>query len=299
MVSAHNNMKLLDDAEDVPDSITAANGCVYIVNEKESQMSRIIPFQTLHNIRDLGGMAAAGGKMIRPGKLIRSGHLSKLSSSDIRQMQELVDTIVDLRSDKERQENPDVVIEGVSIVNIPILDQLTAGVTREKEADQSIIQQFLTEPEDAKEYMCRMYRNFVQDQAVLSYRRFLDCLLAGGEKAVLWHCTAGKDRAGIAAVHVEEILRVPKEAIRADYLKTNEYLASDIMFLTEVVKKQTGVAGGIVDEALSYLFGADEVYLDAWYDEIGKRYGSFENYLRKGLGLSEEDEELMRERYLA
>ena len=55
------------------------------------------------------------GHEIRSGLLIRSGHLSRLSPPDLQTLQDLVDVVIDLRTDSERRENPDVVMEGVAI----------------------------------------------------------------------------------------------------------------------------------------------------------------------------------------
>ena len=238
------------------------------------------------------------GHEIRSGLLIRSGHLSRLSHPDLQTLQDLVDVVIDLRTDSERRENPDVVMEGVSYLTIPVLDRLSAGVTREEEADRDIMMRFLTDPEGAKTYMCGMYTGFVQDHALSAFRKFLACLLDREGKAVLWHCTAGKDRAGIVSALMEEILGVPRDVVIADYLKTNEYLSGDIAFLTDFVKKQAGVKEDIADEALRYLFGAEEDYIHTWYDEIEKRYGTFECFLRDGIGLTQQDEDSLKERYL-
>ena len=65
--------------------------------------------------------------------------------------------------------------------------------------------------------MRSMYRKFVGDYCVSRYSRFVQILLEDHDKAVLWHCSAGKDRAGVGAVIIEEILGVPRETIISDY----------------------------------------------------------------------------------
>ena len=100
---------------------------------------------------------------------------------------------------------------------------------------------------------------------------------------MLWHCTAGKDRAGFASVLVQELLGVDRDDIFADYLKTNEYLQPEI----EQICKKIGSAMGGLDEkaqkALNRLFGAKEEYLAGIYQTIGERYGTFEAFLTDGL----------------
>ena len=323
-------------------------------------MSQLLSFKKLRNIRDLGGMKTRDGRMIKPGMLIRAGQLSGLDPSDREALQKLVAVVIDFRTDEERLENPDVVMDGVVYHHILLLDQLTEGITREERADKSVFVKYLTRPAEAKVYMNGMYRTFMKDQAVQGFAKFLRCLIqfgdtvsengagmqgssvsqsgagmqgsslsqsgagmqgssvsqsgAGmqgssvqlesssapvGQKAVLWHCTAGKDRAGIASALIEELLGVPRDDIITDYLKTNEYLQGDILFLTDFIKKQAGIESDIADEALRNLLGADEEYIGAYYAAVDEKFGSFDVFVRDGLGLSAEDVARLKALYLA
>ena len=176
---------------------------------------------------------------------------------------------------------------------------MTAGITREKESDQEAIKGFLLKPEDARNYMCMMYRNFASDQPVGQYRRFLEVLLEA-EGPVLWHCTAGKDRAGIASVIVEEILGAAKEDILDDYLKTNEYLSQDVSFLIDFVLRQAGLEGSdssVARESMRILFGARADYLEEYYKAVADKYGSMDVFIREGLGVNEREEKRLKEKF--
>ena len=261
-------------------------------------MSRLLEFKKLHNIRDLGGMKTLEGRVIRSGKMIRSGHLSNLDPQDAGLLGTMLDLVIDFRTAGEFVQQPDVRLPGIEYVSIPILDSLTGGITREKEADLSIMAKYVTMPHEAKEYMCKMYLGFAGEDATSSYRNFLNYLLEGREKGILWHCTAGKDRAGIGAVLIEEILGVPREEILADYLKTNEFIQEEIDNLKNFIRLQFGAKGEFSEEAIRYLFGADEAYLKSFYKALDERYGDFGNYLEKGLGLTAEDISLLKKKYL-
>lgn len=260
-------------------------------------MSRLLTFENLRNTRDLGGMRTQDGRMIRPGMLFRSGHLSGLTQGDADSIGALVSTIVDLRTAGERANQPDTEIVGAENIHLPIVADLTAGISREAEADRDIFQRLLLKPAEAKAYMCGLYRAFAADAAVNRYRRFVR-LLAEADGGVMWHCTAGKDRAGIASVIVEEVLGVPRDAIVEDYLKTNVYLQRDIQFLTEMIKRRSGTDSPLADESLRYLFGADEAYIQAYYDAVEERYGSFSGMEEEGLGITGETRTALREKYL-
>ena len=178
--------------------------------------SRKLNYKSLPNIRDLGGMRTDDGRQIKSGKLIRSGHLSRMPEDEVSALAGLVGAVIDFRSDGERIENPDALLADAEYYHFPVVQSLTPGVSREEESDRRAISQLLFTPEEAKNYMVEMYRSLASDYAVAQYAEFVRLLLQGNKKAVLWHCTAGKDRAGTAAVIIEEILGIPREVIIAD-----------------------------------------------------------------------------------
>lgn len=123
-------------------------------------------------------------------------------------------------------------------------------------------------------------------------------LLLDAEGCVLWHCTAGKDRAGIASALIEEILGVDRKEIIADYLLTNEYLKKDVSSLIRFIKKMNGTDSELADEALGYLLGAKEEYIMSFYSAAEERYGSFDGFVRHGLGIGDSEKQALREKYL-
>ena len=123
-------------------------------------------------------------------------------------------------------------------------------------------------------------------------------LIDGNDKTFLWHCTAGKDRAGIASVIVEEILGCSRKDIIDDYMSTNKYLESDIEFLTNFVKNQIGTESEMADEALRYLFGAEEEYIEDYYLAAEEKYGDFNRFIHDGLKLIDKEIDMMKKKYL-
>ena len=261
--------------------------------------SERIPFENLNNTRDLGGMPAAGGRAIRHGRLIRSGHLFFASEADCARLAELADVIVDFRTPGERQEKPDPVLFGTEAHRIPIFGKPSVGTTHEVEADTRARLE-VPDAETAIASMCATYRAFVESPVPLAgYRRFLDILLEPHGLAVLWHCTAGKDRAGFAAVVVEWLLGVDQALIREDYLATNGFLAGEVESLVEMLRVQMGGENEAADAALRCLFTAREEYLDAAFDHARELYGSFDGFLAQGLRVTPEERVRLRELYLA
>ena len=261
--------------------------------------SKLLVFEKLHNIRDLGGMRTSDGRRIVSGKLVRCGDLSEFSEQDRKAFALLSDTVIDFRTDGERREKPDIKIPGIRYHHIPVLDSLTAGITREKAADRNIFSRLGAEPDKARQYMCDMYHALAEsDFSTAQYAAFIRMLMQPGEKAITWHCTAGKDRAGIGAAIVEEILGVKRDDVIDDYLMTNECLHGDIAFLTEFVKGQAGKDCVVNDEALGYLLGAARDYIEEYFRTIDNKYGGFDLFLRDGLKLTAEDVQRLKTLYL-
>ena len=240
--------------------------------------STLLSYENLPNIRDLGGMPAQGGRIIRSGSLIRCGHLGAISDNDLNNLSGLLSVIADFRTTREKTRQPDRDIPDTAYYHIPLVDSLTPGITRETEADVSIVTRLLFKPKEARTYMCRLYSSMATGKTQLAgYAKFLRILREPHDQAVLWHCTVGKDRAGIGAVLVQEALGVPREEIFADYMYTDSPLA---------------------DEALSYLFGVDEEFLLSFYNTVEKEYGDLSTFFEKGLGITAEDRAAMQEIYL-
>ncbi len=268
-------------------------------------MSTRIELETLANTRDLGGMVASDGRRIRNGRLIRSGQLVGISATDKAILSSLVDTVVDFRTPEEVKDQPDDIMDGVKNISIPIVESFTAGVSREEQSDEELIANLAFKPEAALEYMRTMYRKFVTGFCISRYSKFLEILLEDHEKAVLWHCSAGKDRAGIGAVIIEEILGVPRESIIADYNRTRDFLSpyteGYVSFILNELGKQRSlseVETAVVEASMRNLFGLHRSYLEAYYEEVEKQFGSYEAFIKDGLGLSEDRILQLRNNYL-
>ena len=271
--------------------------------EQEIQEIRRIPLEGVRNTRDLGGYRTGDGRCIKSCRLLRSGQLHDLTERDkeILTHEYSLAVIVDFRTQAEKAESPDPDIRGVAYIHNPILEEKTLGITREKETDNDIVGMVLDglggEKEAGAEYMKNIYGNLITDPfSIKQYSNFFHILLRQETGAVLWHCTAGKDRAGTGTALLLEALGVPREQIIADYLKVNEFLAEGIsQSVKELVEKTGNVWLG---EQLRMLFSVREDYIQTIFGMIDKEYGGMERFMKEEMGLAEDFSETLRDKYL-
>jgi protein-tyrosine phosphatase len=124
-------------------------------------------------------------------------------------------------------------------------------------------------------------RAFVSDFGDV-YSEFLYDLGDPERLPMLFHCTAGKDRAGFAAALALLAAGVPRDTVMQDYLLTNgfsaEHTESTLRILRLVSFFRTA------PEDVRPLFEARREYLQTAFDTIDEKYGSTDAYLRQGLG---------------
>lgn len=268
-----------------------------------------IPLTAIPNTRDLGGYKTTEGKTIKYKKLIRSGTLGALTNEDIRILVEEYDlkTIVDLRTMVERSQNPDPDISGVISYHNPILKDETFGITREGETtNSSEVIEFdysemllnhvnkLGEDEDS---LSTLYAEFVESEYALEhYRQFLEYVLNHGEGAILWHCTAGKDRVGTSTAVLLRILGVDMETILNDFLLTNEFLKEQTQEIVKQVSVKT--TDERVLKLVSKLNGVEKGYLEVFFNTINKNFGSFEEFVHTKMNMTDDKIQILRGKYL-
>lgn len=240
---------------------------------------------SISNIRDIGGYKTTGGKTISCKKLVRSACLDKLSRKDANALTRYgIKTIIDFRSIKERQNTPDKEIIGINNLPFPIFDDVRIPVI-----DNTLIERLISKREKLldflpyqHEHMIETYRNMVCDKNALNtFQGFFKMLLEIGDHdgAVLFHCTAGKDRTGFAAALVLKCLGVDWNDILKDYLVTNNYIQEQISRVTPTLLK-LNISQQMIEQA-SGSFLAKKEYLDAAFQMIDSKYGNFYHYMGK------------------
>ena len=257
-------------------------------NSFQTEEHRLLPMDGSHNTRELGGYKTTDGKTIKWGKLFRSDKLSDISKTDQAYLQNLgIKKIVDFRSEQEKAEDPNIIPTGISYVEMPIS---VDGAMRSKieavlkgETDREV-QSFLI---DAN-------KEFVTNYADV-YENFLRGLI-DDDAPTLFHCTAGKDRAGFAAAITLIALGVSKEDVINDYMKTNDFTQERIEEILGQIELMSLYQSDV--EILRPLLGVEQIYIETAFRAAEDKYGSLENFIRDGLNISDEDIQKLRNKFL-
>lgn len=247
------------------------------------------------NFRDLGGHRTKEGRTVRSGLLYRSDALHTLTEQErttydgfgIRQL-------IDLRSSHERDRLPDLIPDGAEYAAI--------GVQKTDSAGANFIDLF-ADPEQARvafgdgaaeRYMYDVYRGLVTDTEALDGYRDLVERAAKGPTALVFHCSAGKDRTGWGAALLLTLLGVEREVVTADYVASNDRQAA-----TDHWMRLLSQESGLPWEDIEPMTRVKPGYLDSAFGIVDQEYGSFVGYVERGLKLSEGTIENLKVRMLA
>ena len=238
------------------------------------------------NLRELGGYGGLDGKKVKEGMLFRSGHLSFPDEDLSGYLEPLALSLVfDLRSADETRQEPYTLPDGIEYRHRPVVTSMEGEMRalnmafpfpNQKEDDEDFTP--LSVPPDVVSnfggLLTRLYSDMGENPAI--FGGIIREMLENGEKPVLFHCSAGKDRTGVLAGHR------PRRHRRA---------ARELQHLTR----------GITDPHLltmirDMLVVKDE-YLEAAFRHV-RAYPRFEDYARERLNLDSHDLSALRQRYL-
>ncbi|MFG3140079.1 tyrosine-protein phosphatase [Streptomyces sp. NPDC048211] len=233
---------------------------------------RLIALQGAVNFRDAGGYRTADGHWVKMGEVYRSDALDKLTTADLAKLRRLsVRTVFDLRMASERTAAPDLVPAGARHV---VADVLAGSPT---------FTAMPTTPAEGVAMMVEGEKFMVSgDTAKSAYRSVFGGIADDRSRAVVFHCTAGKDRTGWANAALLTAIGVPRSTVMADYLASNDYRAeANAAALASMPAAQAAVYKPLLD--------VRPEYLNSGFTEVGKEFGSFTAYEKRALGLDAGD----------
>jgi protein-tyrosine phosphatase len=259
------------------------------------------------NFRDVAS-ATAG---LRPGRLYRSSELSGLDEQGRTTLRRLgITDVADLRSTREvNRRGPGQVPDGVEVHLLPFPDLADDLVVAQDDAPhETAFKRLLTDGESAEsdeaieakavQYMTEEYREFpTRNGAQRAVHRVFTLL--GGGRPVLTHCFAGKDRTGFVVATVLEAVGVDRDAIIADYLRSNDAVPQLRSRITEMIQQRADVE--LTPEVETFtrarlsdgVLGVRAEYLGSAWQTIDESYGSLDGYLRDA-GISADDVDRLR-----
>lgn len=262
---------------------------------------RLLPLEGGSNFRDIGGYKTSDNKTVIRGQLFRSGSLSALTDKDILYLDQIgFRTVVDLRSSEEIELFPNQWVKSRSI------DYLSSAHSHVDILPDTIKSMANVSMED-------IFRESYKHLPVLlqpHFKIYFSQLLAGNTPIVV-NCFAGQDRTGAATALLLSALGVPRDIIIEDYLLSTDYRdlsnefgnvdlqkASETNSYAKLLLQQSG-KGLAANPRPNVLKSAQGVpYIQYFFDQIEKDYGSVENYLNDVIGVTAMDISRLRSLYL-
>ncbi len=257
-----------------------------------------MPLPTLSgvlNFRDMAGLRGDGG-VIAPGRLLRSGHLATATDDDLDALAALgLRSVVDFRQDVDRRGDggADRLPDGVALVEIPVPDPAGAAAEIREllmSGDADRINARYGGGRAARDAAAHAVAQATEPDKHEVYAAFLAHLLEA-DGPVLFHCSAGKDRAGWAATVAGMALGVDDDQLIEHYLLSNVHRPA-AQRLAYFASK------GVDAEVMRPFLQVDDAYLRAALDAIDERWASRDDYLAEALGVGEAERRELRARYL-
>ena len=238
----------------------------------------MISIESVSNFRDV----SIGSKM-KKNLLFRCAKLSTLNDRDICVLENLnPHAIIDFRDPKEIKKAPDNLSAKLlkKYINLPISASTLSRMAAQKEIDGDSVESYEKVMEDS-------YRMYINNHKVV-WTKFFEILLKSNKLPIIFHCSAGKDRTGIASFMIQSIFKNPMDLIFENYLISN-----DLLTIKAATAEQSTSSSNqdslVTKNMLSTLGKVQQSYLNAAIDEIDKKYSSLENYFISQLGLEVND----------
>ena len=225
------------------------------------------------NFRDLGGLRARSGQVVKKGLIYRSEGPANYSTAHRGELAALgVRTVCDLRSEAERSADPnDWCGPACRVLHLSMNTDLRAR-------DDAAWESFRSDPspENTRRVMMQAYT--LMPAALSLHWPLIIGAIVAGEMPLVMHCTAGKDRTGVAIALLLELLQIPPEEIIADYAKSDIF--GENMRMAGTVESGFLKTFGFVppEPVIGMLIGTEREFLRAALQEIDRRWGSIERY---------------------
>jgi protein-tyrosine phosphatase len=240
---------------------------------------RHIPLDGAHNVRDLGGYPSRLGGTVRWDRLFRADRLDGLTPTDLDVIAGLELAVVyDLRTSEEREEAPD----GLPSLHVPILSRVVANL-----ADLDFAS--IVDHDHGVRFMTDVCIGMLR-HAARELGGIVFTLADPARTPMMFHCTAGKDRTGVVAAVILEVLGVDRESVLDDFELTARYHRPE----AGSAAFQRLLGRGIGPEAASGLMGAPRSMMADTLTVLDEEYGGVDRYLIEQGGVERDALESIR-----
>ncbi|MBM46070.1 MAG: hypothetical protein CL458_12205 [Acidimicrobiaceae bacterium] len=239
----------------------------------------IIDLSGAMNCRDIGGYPTREGRRVRTNAIFRSDRLSDLIEDDLEELASYgIRTVVDFRTAAETHRDISRLWSTVTThVPLPIGDEIaqqTEFVDRIRAGEITAVT--VTDVADS-------YIEMLSDSGQ-QFVNFLELAADIESWPLLFHCTAGKDRTGIAAALILELCGVERELVLDDYELTNTLRSERRIAQLRPSLEEAGADIEAIRPALSAPRQAMEQTL-AYFDA---EHGGVKQFLLTRLGMNED-----------
>jgi len=237
---------------------------------------RRVPLEGSVNFRDLGGYETADGRRVKWGRMFRSDNLGRLTDPDVSVLRRLgIRLVCDFRTPAEAQKLPDRFPQGGEsrCLHLPIQHgEFDPANTFERIKNGDI--EWMTE-----EFMVKGYIKNIDNFAPV-WSKFFNNLSDASKRPLVFHCTGGKDRAGIAAALILLTLGVPEQTVVEDHGLSNIYIAAVLERIYDTIRSH-----GVDPQQVAPYFTAPKNAILAAIRHLRQTYGSAAEYLINKAGV--------------
>lgn len=255
----------------------------FAVAQLTDSSRRLVKVDGALNFRDVGGYKTNTGKEVKWNRVFRSASISNLTDADMDTLKaKRIYTVVDLRGKKESAAAPDRLLRGTDYTLSPAgSDDLPSGPQLvELIKKGNFLDEFYGEA--GVQYFAERYRPI-----------FKKLLSLSDSTALLYHCTAGRDRTGMATALFLYTLGVPQKTIDEDFTASNTYLEPMMGKMFDPLAKASGMSKEEIKKKMDLHPGLLQIFFNA----IKKKYGSLENFMEKEMGIGKKETEILRIKY--
>lgn len=244
---------------------------------------RLVRMQGALNFRDAGGYTTKDGKQVSWSKVFRSADISKLTDADLQTMAgKHIYTVIDFRGVKESAAAPDKLL--------PATDYILCSAGSDSLPDMKQIAMLVKQGGFLEKFYGDASLPYYGDR----YKPLFQKLLTLPDTAaILYHCTGGRDRTGMASALFLYALGVPESTIEADFTASNVYLQPMHARMYQGMSQGMGLDMATVKKEMELR----PELLRIFFGTIKSKYGSVEQFMEQELGLGKKELALLKKKY--